>query len=362
MQKEGIVISDQHTLILGKIRDVNFEIPYEVRMQNIAFFGSKGSGKTERILPMLANEQLDRRQEGALFVVENRKISWMLYALAKKYHRDVLFLSPSHHQGMKELIEIGVSSIHDIQNQLVDFSEAMKEGKIIIVDAEPYKYQKKAVDLVASLLMNLQTNLHYNTHETPFFVYIDDGDLYLPYTKDLLMYGEQFGVGSILFFQGRSYMYAQSPALNYFVESNIRTTVLTNALIYDDFKYFKDRFFGEAEDESTLLQRKQHQLLVETIDQKGNRQATFTDVRFLSSQLFREIEDEVERLREKDTLPKDTFGYSVAKTEEPSGKVVKKATKKPAAKKRQVPQAPARSPQQNQPTSKIFISEDDLFS
>lgn len=336
---------------MGKVRDDVLEIPYDVRMQNIAFYGSKGSGKSNHLLPMLANEQLDRRNEGALFIIEKSDISWMLYALAKKYHREVLFLSPSCNAGMKELIDLGVSDVSDV-DKLVDFVDVLQQKRIVIIDAEPYRYQKRSVDLVATLLMNLQTNMHHNSHETPFFVYVEDGDLYLPYMKDLITYGGQFGIGSTIFFQGRALMNAQSPVLSYFVEANIRTTVLMNALIYDDFKYFKERFYGEAEDDAIMMQRKQNQLLVESVDVLGNRKISFTDVRFVAPQIIREVVEEAANLREK-RLHHEVFSYSVAKEEmatEPKPK--KKA-------KLRTPVHPARS---SQPTNKIFISEDDLFN
>lgn len=335
------------------MRDDTLEIPYDVRMQNIAFYGSKGSGKSTHVLPMLANDQLDRRQEGAIFVIEKRDISWMLYALAKKYHREVIFLTPSNHKGMRELIDLGVSNVSDI-NQLIDFEEVLKQKKIVIVDAEPYRYQKKAVELTAAIIMNLQTKMHFGSNETPFFVYVDDGDLYLPYMKDLITYGGQFGIGSTLFFQGRALMNAQSPVLSYFVEANMRTTILMNALLFEDFKYFKERFFGEAEDDASMLQRKQNQLLVETIDGERSRRVLFTDVRFIAPQIIREVEEDAVNLREKQKSD-NNFSYSVAKKTEV---VAPKA--KP--KKHDKPRTPAHPARPSQPTNKIFISEDDLFN
>lgn len=322
-----------------------------MRMQNIAFYGSKGSGKSHHVLPMLANEQLDRRNEGALFIIEDSNISWMLFALAKKYHREVLFLSPTCHTGMKELIDFGVSNVSDVDN-MIDFKEVLQQKKIVIIDAEPYRYQKKSVDLVATLLMNLQTNMHHNSHETPFFVYVEDGDLYLPYMKDLITYGEQFGIGSTIFFQGRALMNAQSPVLSYFVEANIRTTVLMNALIYDDFKYFKERFYGEAEDDAVMLQRKQNQLLVESVDAMGNRKISFTDVRFVAPQIIREVTEEAANLRDK-KQHHEVFSYSVAKEQ---------VGAEPKPKKKANLRTPIHPARPSQPTNKIFISEDDLFN
>lgn len=333
------------------MRDDVLEISYDMRMQNIAFYGSKGSGKSNHVLPMLANEQLDRRSEGALFIIEKSDISWMLYALAKKYHREVLFLTPSCNAEMKTLINSGVSDVSDV-DKLVNFVDILQQKKIVIIDAEPYRYQKKSVDLVATLLMKLQTNMHHNSHETPFFVYIEDGDLYLPYVKDLITYGGQFGIGSTLFFQGRALMNAQSPVLSYFVEANIRTTVLMNALIYDDFKYFKERFYGEAEDDAIMMQRKQNQLLVESVDASGNRKISFTDVRFVAPQIIREVVEEAANLREK-KLHDEAFSYSVAKEE---------VVAEPKPKKEVNLQTPTHSARQYQPTSKIFISEEDLFN
>lgn len=336
------------------MREDNFEIPYDVRMQNIAFFGSKGSGKGNHILPLIANNQFDQHQEGALIIVEDHLMSWMLYALAKKYHRKVTFLSPSCNNQMKDLIDIGVSTVGDIE-QLIDFEEVMREKQIVIVDAEPYRYKKRSVDLVASLLMQLQSSMHTNSHETPFFTYVQDGDLYLPYLKDLLTYGNQFGMGSVLFFKGRALLQAESPVLSYFVEANIRTTVLTNALLHEDFKYFKDRFYGDAEDDVVILQRKPNQLLVETIDEKGSRKVVFADVRFLQSQIIREIEEEAIRLRQKPAVDMD-FSYSVAKevvASEPKKKSKKRANN--------TPRAPIHPAQPTNQPNKIFISEEDLF-
>lgn len=349
---------DQYSMPLGESRDEPFEIPYEVRMQNIAIYGSKGSGKTKHILPMLANEQLNRRDEGAVFVVEKEGLAWMLHVLAKKYNREVIFLSPSSHEGMSQLMSSGLSKIQEVTEHLVDFEKAMTEKKIIIIDAEPYKYQKRSVDLTGAILMNLQHVIYKNTSETPFFVYVEDGDLYLPYIKDLITYGEGFGVGTVLFLQGRAYMKARSEELMYFVESNFRTTILANGLIYEDLKYFNERFFGEVKDDVLMLQRRPDQLLVETLDGNSYRRVANVKVRFLSQQIVREVKEEAQQLKKKN-FDIDVSPYSVVKmTFENAETKVKKPKNKPnniKARKESKITPPAQS-------TRIFISEEDLFS
>lgn len=310
-------------------------------------------------MPMIANEQLALPGEGALFVVGDSQIGWMIYAMAQKYHRDVSFLSPTYHNGMKELMDIGVTDLKNIQTQLFDFEKAMNERKIVIIDAEPYRHRKKSIELVGSVLMSLQSLMHTNSHDTPFFVYLEEGDTYLPYIKDLMLYGNQFGLGTILFLQSRSLMHAKSPQLSYFVEANIRTNILANGLVYDDFVYFKQRLLGDGEDDNFILQRKKEQLVVETLV-KDMKTVKSVDVRFLAPQLYRELEEESERLKKKhDTIQTSgTYAYSVARPENEDALVAPKVSPKRTAKPRIV--VPIPKPV-SAPSNKIFLSEDDVF-
>ena len=343
-------MSEPHSLSFGKLKSGDtYDFSYDVRMENMAFFGKKGSGKDSHILPMIANEQLEKENEGALFVINTQKLAWNLYALAKKYHREVVFLSPSAHEGMKELINLGILNSDTITDKLVDFSKAMKRKAIIIINAEPYKYQERAIELTGSILMRLQMDLHLNTHDTPFFVYIDDGDTYLPYAKDLLTYGEQFGVGSVMFFHSREYMKSHAPLLSYFIETHIRTTILMNGLVYEDALYFNSRFFGSAGDESFILKRNPNELIAEST-KDGVLDVQHTFVRFLSESLYREIEEEATQLREKNIIP-SSYSYSIAKKEELPKTVKRTKPRKKVSKPKSIPTG-----------NKIFITEDDLFN
>lgn len=344
------------------MKSEKFIIPYEVRLQNLAIYGTKGSGKTEHILPMMANEQLDLKDEGALFVVGDSRVGWMIYAMAQKYHRDVTFLSPTYNKGMKELMDIGVSDLSVIQNQLVDFAKVMKEKQVIIIDAEAYQYRKTSTELVGNILMSLQSVMHTNGHDSPFFVYMEDGDTYLQYIRDLLLYGHQFGIGSTLFLQSRSMTHAKSPMLSYFLEANIRTTILSNGLVYDDFSYFKERFYGEGEDDNFILQRSKDQLVLETVV-KDMKTVKLVEVRFLAPVLLKEIEEEAENHRSKHvslTQP-STYAYSVAQSEDEDQqdmddqKEKVKRKQKATLKAMTIPKAPVPQP------SKIFISDTDWF-
>lgn len=346
-----------HDLEFGTVKGKPYHFPYDVRMQNTAVFGIKGTGKTENLLPMLANEQFENEREGSLFIVGKSRVSWLLYALAKRYHRDVLFLSPSCHAQMHEAVQLGISNIKDVSLNLVNFQEAMEQKKVVIIDAEPYKYHKRSMDVIIQILMNLQASIHVNTHETPFFTYIDEADVYLPYIKELLLYGEQFGVSSTLFMQSRSLIHARSPVLSAFVDSNVRTTILANALTYDDNTYFKERFYGKGEDDKLMMSRSREELLVETIE-KGKRSVETTVVRFLSQKLFKDIEAEADKARETKVV--STPGYTIARSGEGESKQKKRTRSRKI--KPESPVTGAELMPQPLKHSRVFISEADLFN
>lgn len=287
-------MGENHELLIGRAKKKNFSISYEMRMQNMVVYGIKGSGKTKYILPMLAQEQLENKDEGATFIVEKQEMGWFIRELAHKHNREIIFLNPSEHDGMKELITKGMTTESEIKEKVVDYEDAMLKKKIVIIDAEPYKYHNNASQAVKKLLYYLQSTLYKNSPKTPHLVYIDDAEQYLPNIESLLIYGEQFGIGTTLFMQSHSIIQSKSKQLILFMDANIRTTILANGLLDSDYKFFNDRFFGEDMDESSMmLQRKYNMLLIETII-KGSKSVETVEVKYLPEKICYEIRDEID--------------------------------------------------------------------
>lgn len=287
------------SLKLGKDKKSSSEVllPTERRLQNTIVYGSVGSGKTRSMLMSMALEQLEDTNSGATFICGRGEESWLLDRLAHKMGRDVIFLHPVSDKGTSDYLETEYRTGYEMQKNLIDYVDAIKTNKIVIVDFDLAKSRKKGKQGLIKLLYHLQRAIVQNTEDHPHYVYIDDAEFSLPYIEELITYGKNHTVGTTLFLSSYKLVEARSREMSNFLDANCVTTIVMNRLTYEDMQYFDRRFYGNIEN-IKFVRREKNEVVVETIHD-DILQVSTVEISIPSSRLITELEDEVTREKEK---------------------------------------------------------------
>lgn len=289
---------NNHELKLGKDGRKNFSLPYDVRLQNAVVYGAKGSGKSRFLLPYLANEQAEDAESGATFICNKGNTSWLLVKLFEKYNREVVYLNPRVDAGAKDLIDLNYQTGSELDKQVINFTDAIQNKKIVIIDLELPRTRNDGRKSLINLLYHLQRAMVENTADTPHFVYFDDADDFLPYIHDLLFYGTEFQFGTTLFLQSFNLLEIRSRELTSFLNANCATTIMMSLLSYEDGAYFERRFNGRIANVEGVRGRNMEQLLVES-NLNGKGTVTQVAIKFFTERTLLEFEEEVERQQVK---------------------------------------------------------------
>lgn len=268
------------------------ELTMERRFQNTVVYGSSGSGKTRAMLLTMALEQMEDTSSGATFICTRGDTSWLLDRLAHKMNREVIFLHPDSDKGTHDFLETEYRTGFEMQKNLIDYAQAMREKKIVIIDFDLAKNKKTGRRSLIKLLYHLQRSVVSNTEEHPHFVYIDDAEFALPYIHDLVSYGKDNAVGTTLLMSSYSLIEAQSRILAYFLNAHTNTTIVMNRLTYEDFAYFNRRFYGNM-DNKQFRQRTKDEVIVETI-RDGKLDVLSVKLKSPTERFISGIEEEVQ--------------------------------------------------------------------
>lgn len=283
------------TLNLGKEKgtDADYILPTERRLQNVAVYGSSGSGKTRSLMLSMAVEQFQDASSGATFICGRGEESWLLDRLATKMNREVIFLHPGADKGTKDFLETEYLTGLEMQKNLIDYQCAIEEKKIVIVDFDLATYRTRGKKALIKLMYHLQRSIIRNSEESPHFIYIDDAEMVLPHIEELLLYGKNNSIGTTLFLSSYSLIEARSRELAYFLNAATNTTVVMNLLAYEDFLYFDRRFYGELHSKP-FRRRNKEEVVVESI-RNGIVDVTGVTISIPSQRFMADIEEEVSR-------------------------------------------------------------------
>lgn len=301
-------MGSSHDLLLGKEREREYTMPYDIRLQNMVVYGAKGSGKSRYLLPYFAKEQLEDRDAGATFICGKGDVSWLIYQLSKKYSRKVHFLTPSLDEGTDDLINLGIETGHEMEKNVLNYTKAIQAKDIVIIDLELSKTRHLGEKALIRLLYHLQRAMVENTAESPHFVYFDDAESYIPYIHDLLYYGKEYHFGTTLFLQSFSLLDSKSKELTQFLNANCSSTMAMGLLSYDDIGYFYRRFRGEMKDDS-FRNRKATDVVLETIV-NGKREVANLTMKFIPPRTMTEFEEEANLLKSKKEKTGNIATYS----------------------------------------------------
>lgn len=260
------------------------EISAMHRFGNTLVIGSKNTGKTTKLLPIMAQKDINNKECGATFIVGRKDISCMLYGMAKKAKRKIVFLKPSIDEGAKKLLGFKSYEHNRMKEEVIDYEEAISKKMIVIIDMEYALNGDDGIRATAMLLSQLQLSMHVNddTKVSPHFIYIDDSQYYLPYIELLLTCGDDYCMASTLFLQSKKQMSDEYHDYERMVEPNVNNYIFMNALVYEDSLYYQKQqvFYSYKE----FVGRKRDVIICETKNEEGERHVTLDKMRVIDEE------------------------------------------------------------------------------
>lgn len=246
-RKESSVVED--ALLLSK---TGTRISEKNRMLNSLVLGKKKSGKSNNLLTSFAKQDFEKKDCGLTFVVSRKDMAYTLYAMARDAGRkksDIIILKPSANFAIaNEMIGLSEYSYEQIA-EYIDYKEAIKKKKVVIIDMEYSRYRDYAIKATAMLLMQLQVDMQdvQYTLKRNHFVYIDDAHSYLPFIELLLTTGEEYNIGTMLFMQSRDEVKRNQKNNEDYIsllDNNIRNLILTSGLNTSDAEFYRKQFIS----------------------------------------------------------------------------------------------------------------------
>ena len=239
---------------------------------NALIIGTKGTGKSDTILPALASQDMNNMQMGSTYIVSKKDIAYTLYALAKSKKRKVRILKPSANFEIANTL-IGMQEYdYDKVNDLIDYKKAIKNKEIIIIDMEYIKYKQAAISATAMLLIQIQIDMQETsvTLKRPHRLYVDDCYLFLPFLDAILTAGDDYNMSCVLFAQSRAQFKAYNKDYTSLIDNNVRNTIITNGITIEDAKYFAESL-GAYHTVKSLMTRSEGVAVYEILDKEYRR-------------------------------------------------------------------------------------------
>lgn len=246
-RKDNSIVED--ALVLSK---TGTRISEKNRMLNSLVLGKKKSGKSNNLLTSFAKQDFEKKDCGITFIVSRKDMAYTLYAMARDAGRkksDIIILKPSANFAIaNEMIGLSEYSYEQIA-EYIDYKEAIKKKKVVIIDMEYSRYRDYAIKATAMLLMQLQVDMQdvQYTLKRNHFVYIDDAHSYLPFIELLLTTGEEYNVGTMLFMQSRDEVKRNQKNNEDYIsllDNNIRNLILTSGLNTSDAEFYRKQFIS----------------------------------------------------------------------------------------------------------------------
>lgn len=254
-------------------------IPESSRYFNTLVLGTKATGKTAGVLPLLVEQDLKNKDYGCTIVVSKNEMAYNLYALAKQYKRDVIILKPSiNNEIANKFLWRNDYNYDYINENIINYKEAIKKRQIVIIDMEILKHKSDGLKAVAMLLLQLQLDMQETdiTQKKPHFLYVDDGQYYLPFLENLFTFSDNYNLGITLFLQSRAQLTKNNKDYSYMIDNNIRNLLILNSLDKQDVDYYKERLY-EYKASNLFYNRELTEICYETIDLTNKRKCGIAD-------------------------------------------------------------------------------------
>lgn len=294
---------NDNKLILGvseNKKDNYIFIPESSRYLNTLILGNKGTGKTEILLPKLVEQDLKSKKTGMTIITTNNDMSYNIYTLAKKYNykpSEIIFLKPSINNIISnKFLWISEYSYDFINEQIIDYKEAIKKKKIVIIDMEILKHKSEGIRAVAMLLLQLELDMQETdiTQRQKHMLYIDDGELYIPFLKDIIHNSSNYNIGVTLFIQSRNQLIVNGKDYTKIIDNDFRNILLLNSLNISDIEYYKSKF-----NTYEFLNRRLNSILYEIVDNSNLRRTGIVQFTPLENDFWNEINKNSKKNRTK---------------------------------------------------------------
>lgn len=291
------LLQEHFTQIIGISNNGNkVYLQERSRYLNTIFVGKAGSGKTTKILPTLAFQDIENKNCGATIIVDNEDVAFQLFSIAKNFKRKVYFINPYMDVPfLYDFLNLTDYDYEFINDKVIDYKKAIKEKAIVIINMNSTKYSEFAVKIVSMILNQLQIDMT-DTNETkkaPHFVYVDNFDMYIDEVIPLLISGREYNIGLSLFTD------ALCLSEKYFkvIEANVRNTFVLNCICEEDVKYFEKKFYYQ-QDISKFYFRKYLEYLYEILAD-GKLKTGEGSVMEIDNELLNEINKKAERFKSR---------------------------------------------------------------
>lgn len=261
-------------LVIG-LNDKNKEIfiHEKSRYFNTLVLGTKGTGKTVTVLPMLVEQDLKRKNAGVTIIVSSKEMAYSMYSLAKQYKRKVNLLKPSvSNEIANKFLWMQDYNYDYINENIINYKDAIRKKEVVIIDMELLKYKGDGLKALAMLLLQLRLDIQETdiTQRTPHFLYADDAHNYLKFLEDLMIYSDSYNLGITLFAQSREQFLTPNRDYRPTLDTNVRNTLLLSNLSVSDYPYYKQKFYDKSA-ETDFFSREPNTFLYEMINVSGNR-------------------------------------------------------------------------------------------
>ena len=303
VNKPIIETYNDRRLILGTSenkKETSIFIPENSRYLNTLIIGNKGTGKTECLLPKMVEQDLRNKKMGLTIITTKKEMAYSIYTLAKfyKYKESyIVFLKPSVNNTVSnKLLWTSTYSYDFINEYVIDYKEAIKKKKIVIIDMEILKYKSEGLRAVAMLLLQLELDMQETdiTQKTPHMVYIDDGHLYLPFLKDIVNNSDNYNLAVTLFIQSRNQLIVNDKDYSKMVDNDFRNILLLNSLTSKDIEYYQNRF-----NNYDFYSRKFTSILYEIVDNSNVRRNGTVQYNPIENEFWEDIQASSKRNRTK---------------------------------------------------------------
>lgn len=261
-------------LIIG-LNDKNKEIfiHEKSRYFNTLVLGTKGTGKTVTVLPMLVEQDLKRKNAGVTIIVSSKEMAYSMYSLAKQYKRKVNLLKPSvNNEISNKFLWMQEYNYDYINENIINYKDAIRKKEVVIIDMELLKYKGDGLKTLAMLLLQLRLDIQETdiTQRTPHFLYADDAHNYLKFLEDLMVYSDSYNLGITLFAQSREQFLTPNKDYRPILDTNVRNTLLLSNISVTDYPFYKQKFY-DKNSETDFFSREPNTFLYEMINVAGNR-------------------------------------------------------------------------------------------
>lgn len=243
-------------------------IQEENRKRHLLVLGTKGSGKSETVLPLLLKQDIENKKVGVTAFVGDKESALLMYSLARRNQREVRIVKPSITDSGKLLLLQSSYVYNTIKEDVIDFEQAIRKREVVIIDLEFASHQEKAIQATAYLLHAFRdAYLRENQmKETTHHLYVDDSHLYMPYLMPVLMNGGEYGIGCVLFLESRQLLTVSERAL---IDGYVRNKMILSGLTIEDAKHLAEDIYERQL--PYILNRDKNEFIYLTTEGKGRR-------------------------------------------------------------------------------------------